>query len=97
MSTTKLSAFFHTPPGLAYDSLKHTFSSYVISFIYRINWQISACEPPSEGGEDLYLTTLAEMNFLIDKCIIVAAYLQVVSSIKLSYNKTYLHPAPKLL
>lgn len=52
-------------------------------FIYGINRQISACEPPPKGGEDFYLTTLAEMIFLIDKCIIVVVSLQVVSFIKL--------------
>lgn len=52
-------------------------------FIYGINRQISACEPPPKGGKDFYLTTLAEMIFLIDKCIIVVVSLQVVSFIKL--------------
>lgn len=57
-------------------------------FIYGINRQISACEPPPKGGEDFYLTTLAEMIFLIDKCIIVVVSLQVVSFIKLRLSIT---------
>ena len=40
-----------------------------------------------KGGEDFYLTTLAEMIFLIDKCIIVVVSLQVVSFIKDVYKR----------
>jgi len=40
-------------------------------FIYGINRQISACEPPPKGGEVFLSDNLSGNDFPIDKCIIV--------------------------